>query len=96
MASPVFRFPDIMRNLYEAGKFEFSLDVLTKEITMVTGYYKRNTIAEIIRMMKELGFIKDTNTGFMIRSLDGRKMLPEFEKRIEKEAEKELKDYENL
>lgn len=95
MASPIFKFPEIMKSLYERGKKEFPIETLIKEIKITTGFYKQVTVTEIIAVMEELEFIKKTENGFMIISFDGRKKLPEVEKKLEKQAKKEAKEYED-
>lgn len=95
MGSPVFKFPEITRNLYERGHKEFPVETLTKEITITTGFYKQQTIIEIIKIMEDLGYIKKTEHGFMIISFDGHKIIPEVEKKLENMIKKETKAFED-
>lgn len=94
MGSPVFKFPQITRDLYERGSREFPVETLMKEITITTGFYRPGTVAEIIKLMEELGYIKKTENGFMIISFDGREIIPEIKKKLDLITKKELKAYE--
>lgn len=97
MASPIHRFPEIVKNLYEIYQInEIPIDSLRKEIMMNTGVYKERTVSTILQLMEKLGFIKKGLSGFIIISFDGRKILPEHEKKINDEIKKELKEFDDI
>jgi hypothetical protein len=82
MSSPVHKFPNIVKSLYESGKKDPILEDLRKEIIMQTGIYKDGSLAGCVKLMETLGFIKQTTSGFKIISLDGRSPIKEVESGI--------------
>lgn len=87
MASPVPKFPEIIRNLRKKGFIlQCSLEDLRKEIILITGSYQESTLSKIISTMDFTEYIKVR--GAVIDLIFEREKALEENKSIQREKEK--------
>jgi hypothetical protein len=92
MTSQIFQLPSVMASLKARGyHLQVGLEQLKIEITRITGITKDMTLANTVRYMCTLGYLRDSGNGnvFYI-SQKGLYDFPQAKKKIEEDAIEEI------